>query len=98
MIVDVIINTLVYVLGFVLGFLQITFALFPASYSVSIGNGFGYVFGNILQLNSILPVTELLYMVGLALILKGSVFAYKVFIFLTFLMNYVRYTFLRVSI
>jgi len=41
--------------------------------------GASYIFGNLGLFNQILPIQELIFLAGLALVLKGTVFGFKVF-------------------
>jgi len=66
--------------------------------TVSIASYTGYVFGNIMLLNAFLPVTEFLVLGGFALTLKAAIVVFKGFIMLMSFSNFVRKTFLQISV
>lgn len=52
-------------------------SLINVPYSGAVGAS--YIFGNLGLFNTVLPISEILVFVGIALTLKGIVFGYKVF-------------------
>ena len=96
MIISIIIGIVTVVLKLFLSIIAPIFSAFPSSYSVSIGNGTAYMFGNIKLMDTFLPITEFFYLAGLALTLKTAIFGYKVVLYMMSLTNFVRKTFISV--
>jgi len=98
MLIDILLTITGYVFNLVI-FILSPFLSFVANTSgVDISGGVGYVFGNIYLLNDFLPVTELFALSYIAISIKTAIFGYKVFMWLTSLMNTIRKSFISIRI
>lgn len=100
MLVDGIIVLVLLLIKMFFAIMSPIFAVIPAStaYGISVGNGFGFVFGNIKLLNTFLPVTEMFVMAGISLTIKGAMLAWKISLFVYDVATYVRKTFITLRI
>lgn len=98
MIIDFVLFIITSLLSVFLALIATIFALVPTTFVVSLGNGFGYVFGNLMLFNSFLPITELLYLSGIALTFKSSFLLFKSVFWLLHVTNVLRRTFMQVSV
>lgn len=98
MLIDIILTITGYVFKLVI-FILSPFLSFVANTSgIDITSGVGYVFGNIYLLNAFLPVTELFALSYIAISVKTALFGFKVFMWLTSLMNTLRKSFISIRL
>ena len=49
---------------------------------INIASGLSYIFGNLMLFNTVLPITELLYLAGIAITFKGFILGVDIFFFI----------------
>lgn len=81
MITEAFISIAIYILGIGASIINALMTAFIDISNIPYSGAVGatYIFGNLGLFNQILPVTELFFFASLALMLKGTVFGFKIF-------------------